>query len=167
MCDGDKLLVIKDRLLTRVAKRNMEDIVPLYYEMKKAKGGLLTNETLYQGMTKAYVTGNIGPISNNISRVWSSGHKIEQQELDVVKWLVMENNYVIDAAKTLYTPTRPKAIDKIIKSYTKAKLPHFFVYAKDKTEEQVENVNNSVMNVYKELLKYKIGATGLSLMPFH
>ena len=95
MCDGDKLLVIKDRLLTRVAKRNMEDIVPLYYEMKKAKGGLLTNETLYQGMTKAYVTGNIGPISNNISRVWSSGHKIEQQELDVVKWLVMENNYVI------------------------------------------------------------------------
>ena len=37
MCDGDKLLVIKDNLLTRVAKRNMEGVVPLYYEMKKAK----------------------------------------------------------------------------------------------------------------------------------
>lgn len=41
----------------------------------------------------------------------------------------------------------PKEIDKIIKSYTKAKLPHFFIYAKDKDEEiQVEPANESVMN---------------------
>lgn len=43
-------------------------------------------------------------------------------------------------------PTRPKHIDDIIKSYTKAKLPYFFQYAKDKEPWQVENLNTSSMN---------------------
>lgn len=43
-------------------------------------------------------------------------------------------------------PERPKEIDKIIKSYTKANVPHFFIYAKDKTDKQVEPTNNSPMN---------------------
>lgn len=143
--DGDKTLVIKDRVLTKIAKRNMQDIVPLYYEMKKAKGDLLSNEALYDGMTKAYTTGNIGPISNNITKIWNNGH-VGQQEVDVVRWLCMENNFVIDAAKTLYTPTRPKEIDKIIKSYTKANVPYFFQFAKDKLPHQTEKPNQSAMN---------------------
>lgn len=49
-------------------------------------------------------------------------------------------------AKTQWLPTRPKAINKIIKKYTKHNVPHFFVYAKDKTEYQVEPANNSTMN---------------------
>ena len=149
--DGDKTLVIKDRVLTKIAKRNMQDIVPLYYEMKKAKGGELNNEALYDGMTKAFTSGNIGPVSNNITKIWNNGH-VSQQEVNVVRWLCMENNFVIDAAKTLYMPTRPKEIDKIIKSYTKAKVPYFFQYAKDKlfskdkSVSQVEQVNQSAMN---------------------
>ena len=145
MCDGDKLLVIKDRLLTKVAKRNMEGIVPLYYEMKKAKGSLINNETLYDGMIQAYTTGNIGPISNNITKIWNY-EKVEKEEVDVIRWLCMENNYVIDAAKTLYTPKRPKEIHKIISSYTKSKVPDFFIYAKDKEASQVELPNQSTMN---------------------
>lgn len=145
MCDGDKLLVIKDRLLTKVAKRNMQGIVPLYYIMKKAKGGLIDNETLYQGMVQAFTTGNIGPISNNITKIWNCG-KVGKEQVDVIRWLCMENNYVIDAAKTLYTPTRPKEIHNIISSYTKAKVPDFFVYAKDKNAHQVELPNDSTMN---------------------
>ena len=69
-----------------------------------------------------------------------------QQEVNVVRWLCMENNFVIDAAKTLYIPTRPKEIDKIIKSYTKANVPYFFQFAKDKLPSQVEQVNESAMN---------------------
>ena len=92
--DGDKLLVIKDRLLTKIAKRNMKDIVPLYYEMKKAKGGLLNSETLYEGMIQAYTTGNIGPVSNNITKIWNCG-QVEQEQVNVIRWLCMENNYVI------------------------------------------------------------------------
>ena len=143
--DGDKTLVIKDRVLTKIAKRNMQNIVPLYYEMKKAKGGELSNQALYDGMTKAYTTGNIGPISNNITKIWNNGH-VGQQEVNVVRWLCMENNFVIDAAKTLYIPTRPKEIDEIIKSYTKANVPYFFQFAKDKLPSQVEQVNTSAMN---------------------
>ena len=143
--DGDKTLVIKDRVLTKIAKRNMQNIVPLYYEMKKAKGGELSNQALYDGMTKAYTTGNIGPISNNITKIWNNGH-VGQQEVNVVRWLCMENNFVIDATKTLYIPTRPKEIDKIIKSYTKANVPYFFQFAKDKLPSQVEQVNESAMN---------------------
>ena len=143
--DGDKILVIKDRVLTKIAKRNMQNIVPLYYEMKKAKGGELSNQALYDGMTKAFTMGNIGPYSNNITKIWNNGH-VSQQEIDVIRWLCMENNFVIDGAKTLYTPTRPKEVDKIIKSYTKAKVPYFFQFAKDKLPTQVEQPNHSTMN---------------------
>lgn len=95
MCDGDKLLIIKDRNLTNIAKRNMQGIVPLYYDMKKAKAIELNNNSIYEGMIKAYTSGNIGPYSNNISKIWSSSN-VGEQEVKAVKWLCMENNYVID-----------------------------------------------------------------------
>lgn len=144
--DGDKALVIQDRTLTAVAKRNMKGIVPLAYNLRKAKGENLNSENLYIGMVHAYTGGNIGPISNNITKVWNSNDKISEEQLNVVRWLCMENNQVIDYAKTLWKGTRPKNIDKIIKSYTKAQVPNFFIYAKDKEIGNVENTNNSTMN---------------------
>ena len=93
--DGDKSLVIQDRTLTAVAKRNMKDIVPLAYNLRKAKGEQLNSENLYNGMIHAYTGGNIGPISNNITKVWNSNNKITEEQLNVVKWLCMENNQVI------------------------------------------------------------------------
>ena len=144
--DGDKALVIQDRTLTAVAKRNMKGIVPLAYNLRKAKGENLNSENLYTGMVHAYTGGNIGPISNNITKVWNSNNKISEEQLNVVRWLCMENNQVIDYAKTLWKGTRPKNIDKIIKSYTKAQVPNFFIYAKDKEIGNVENTNNSTMN---------------------
>lgn len=146
MCDGDKALVIKDNLLVKIAKRNMEGVVPLYYEMKKAQGSLITPDSLYKGMAKAYVSGNIGPISNLITIVHNNSQKNREEALKAVKWLVMETNFTIDSSKTLFFLKRPEYADKIIKKHTKAKLPNFFIYAKDKTERQVEKPNNSTMN---------------------
>ena len=143
--DGDKALVVKDRLLTRIAKRNMVGIVPLAYSLKKAKAEHLSSESMYQGMAHAYTGGNIGPISNNITKVWNSG-EIGEEQLNVVKWLCFQNNAVIDYAKTLWLPEPPKKISDTIKSYTKAKVPDFFIYAKDKESHQVESPNNSTMN---------------------
>lgn len=94
-CDGDKLLVIKDCLLTSIAKRNMTNIVPLAYELKKAKPEELNLESMYKGMIYAYTGGNIGPISNNITKVWNS-ENIGQEQINVVKWLCFINNQVID-----------------------------------------------------------------------
>ena len=144
-CDGDKLLVIKDNNLTQVAKRNMQGIVPLYYEMKKAEPVQLSKETVFEGIITAYSTGNIGPYSNNISKTWN-GDKVGEQEFNVIRWLCMENNFCIDTAKTLYMPARPPKVDEIIKSYTRGKVPNFFIHAKDKTIEQVETPTNSTMN---------------------
>lgn len=92
--DGDKLLVIKDKLLIKIAKRNMQDIVPLSYDLKKAKAEVLSDNSMYEGMIHAYTGGNIGPISNNITKVWNSG-AIGEEQLNVVKWLCFQNNAVI------------------------------------------------------------------------
>ena len=143
--DGDKALVVKDRLLTKIAERNMEGIVPLAYNLKKANAEQLSTESMYQGMVHAYTGGNIGPISNNITKVWNSG-EIGEEQLNVVRWLTYTNNQVIDYAKTLWLADPPKKVKDTIKSYTKAKVPNFFIYAKDKEAHQVEAPNDSTMN---------------------
>lgn len=148
--DGDKALVVQDKTLIDVAKRNMANIVPLFYDMKKANCELITPENLYKGLTLAYTGGNIGVYSNEISKIKNSGAldntKTKDEALKCVKWLCLENNQTIDYAKTLYKSKRPKEVDKIIKEYTKKKLPAFFKYAKDKDDEQIECINNSPVN---------------------
>lgn len=148
MCDGDISLVVKDKTLTTVAKRNMQGIVPLSYELKKARGGIIDADKLYEGVSMAYTGGSIGPISNAISKVKNScDGKMSDEQIKVIAWLTMKNNQVIDYAKTLWKSEPPKEIDEIIKKYTKSKLPNFFQYAKDKDPKtQVEPANNSTMN---------------------
>lgn len=148
--DGDKALVTNDKTLITVAERNMEGIVPLYYEMAKADPEVLNNENIYTGLENAFKA-NIGRISNDITKVWSS----ENPNLKVVKWLCMEGNFEIDYAKTLFKPKRPKHVDEVIKSFTKLKVPYFFVYAKDKEKSKVADMNNCVVNRLGEFIPSK------------
>jgi hypothetical protein len=148
--DGDKALCIQDDTLVSVAERNMQGIVPLYYEMAKAPAEQINSEDIYKSLVSAYKA-NIGEISNNITKIWNS----DNVNLDVIKWLTMFNNFVIDYAKTLYLPSPPEKVDKIIKSYTKAKVPHFFIYAKDKEEKNVEPSNDSVVNKLEMVIPNK------------
>jgi arsenate reductase-like glutaredoxin family protein len=149
--DGDKSLVCVDKRLVPIAKRNIEkhDIVPLYYNMKKAGAMKIDRQTIYDGMISAYRGGNIGLYSNDICKIWNSNNI----DLNIIKLLCMENNFVIDYAKTLYKPTRPKGIKEKITKYTKSKVPYFFMYAKDKTKEQVEVLNDSVVNKLNKIIK--------------
>lgn len=140
--DGDKSLVCNDRTLVEVAERNMIGIYPLFYNMAKAEAEKITNKSIYNGLVAAYTGGNIGMISNDITKIWNS----DNVNLDIIKILCMENNFVIDYAKTLYKPNRPGKISKIISQYTRSKVPHFFVSAKNKHEKNVEKANNSVVN---------------------
>ncbi len=140
--DGDCSLVIADKDVVEIAKRNMKDIVPLYYQMKKAGVELISSQSKYKGIITAYKGGNIGMISNNITKIWNSS----EIDLDCVKLLCMENNYTIDFAKTLYKPERPNHINKKLKQYTNKKVPHFFIYAKDKEKNNVNKINDSVIN---------------------
>lgn len=163
-CDGDKLLVCADRTLVEVAERNMQGIVPLYYEMAKAGSTEINPKVLYEGMITAYVGGNIGAISNLISKIWNSDLS-ENEKLDLVKWLCMENNFVIDYAKTLYKPERPDDVNERISMFNSKKLPHFFMYAKKKEPYQVEELNNSSVNKLKEIIpkrRIKVGGRKVS-----
>ena len=152
--DGDKLLVIKDKLLSTIAKRNINrlDVVPLYYDMKKAPSQEININILYDGLKQAYRSGKIGIYSNNISKCWNSG-EIDKERLDVIKLLCMESNFSIDSAKTLYMPKRPKNIDNTIKKYTNLKLPHFFIYAKDKNKTSVNDISNSGVDLLNSIVK--------------
>ena len=158
--DGDKSLVVSDKVIIDVAERNISkfNIVPLFYEMKKAKPSLINNENIYKGLIRAFTGGNIGIFSNNISKIWNDdifiyGDKKEKQSaLDNIKRLVCQNNMVIDYAKTLYKPEFPNQVKQQITSFTNNFLPYFFKYAKDKTEEQIVPINNSFVNKLNSLI---------------
>lgn len=160
-CDGDTLLVVSDETFVKVAERNMKGIVPLYYEMKKANNVIISNDTIWQGLSASFSSKSIGIYSNAITKIWNSdvfisGTDDEKQEaLTVIKLLCAENNFSIDAAKTSYMPTRPKEVDKIIKKYTKLSLPAFFKYVKDKNDEQVGAVNGSLVNKLASIIPNK------------
>lgn len=146
--DGDKSLVCAEPVLIQVAERHMKNTVPLYYDMAKAGDEPITNTAIYSGLQAAYGGGNIGTISNNISKIWNSPHI----QLDAIKWLCMENNFTIDYAKTLYKPKRPTQIHEQLSRYTTKKVPHFFQYAKDKMADTVEPINSSVVNQLHALI---------------
>lgn len=100
--DGDKSLVVSDINIINVAKKSMGGIVPLYYNMRKASPVQLNNKTIYEGLNAAFVGGNIGIYSNNISKIWNSDIFIngtiedKQNAIDLIRLLCMENNFVID-----------------------------------------------------------------------
>ncbi|MFD2382862.1 hypothetical protein ACFSWD_17520 [Paenibacillus xanthanilyticus] len=141
-CDGDKALVIRDETLVAAAERNMQGIVPLHYEMRSATTETIDGESIFNGLRAAYTGGNIGEVSNNISKVWNSSNV----SLDAIKILCCVNNFVIDYAKTLYKPALPGDVKALIRDYTRAKVPNFFRYAKGKTARQVEPANGAVVN---------------------
>lgn len=147
--DGDKSLVCADRTIIAAAERNGKDVVPLFYNMAKAPAQVIDSQAFYDGMIAAYTGGNIGIYSNNISKEWSKPHPNQE----VIKLLCAENNFTIDYAKTLYKPTRPKHIDKLIRECCKGKLPHFFIYAKDKEADQVKRTNKSCVNRLEKTIK--------------
>lgn len=89
--DGDKALVVAEQTLVNVAERECVDVVPLYYPMAKAGAVEITPKALYDGMVAAWTGGNIGVISNQISKIWAT----DKPDLDAIKILCMENNFVI------------------------------------------------------------------------
>lgn len=158
--DGDKSLVVADKTLIKVAERNLDkfDIVPLYYNMRKAEPVHLDNAAIYGGLHAAFIGGNIGIYSNNISKIWNSEVFIsgtdeeKKRAIDVIRLLCMENNFVIDYAKTLYKPERSDKEKDLITEFTKDLLPHFFIYAKDKKDNQVSDINASLVNKLNDII---------------
>lgn len=139
--DGDKALVIADDKLCEIAKRNMKDIVPLYYEMGKAKAQIINEEHIYESLTKAFSFNNIGKFSNKLTVMWN----LDKIDLTTIAQITALNNFTIDGAKTLLVPQVPKDVEDKMKA-SNGKLPYFFQFAKDKDKSDVAEINNSTMN---------------------
>lgn len=152
--DGDKLLVTNNSTLIQAAERNTKDKVSLYYIMRKANIEPITPASLWQGLSMAFTGGNIGEISNTITKIWN-GEKITEEKIQAIKWLVMLNNYQIDYAKTLYKPTQPVFVKNMINQYASGKVPFFFIFAKGKGKNNVSNITNSPVNRLYSLYKPK------------
>ena len=149
--DGDTSLVCSDPEFVRIAERNMAEAVPLYYDMAKAGAVQISLQEIYNGMRDAWSFGNIGNISNDITKAWNSA----SPDISLIKLLTCEANFTVDAAKTRYMPVRPDEIDKQISTLVRVKTPHFFVYAKDKDESQVEAVSGSVVDRLEQMIPNK------------
>ena len=126
--------------------------------MRKAEPVHLDNAAIYGGLHAAFIGGNIGIYSNNISKIWNSEVFIsgtdeeKKRAIDVIRLLCMENNFVIDYAKTLYKPERSDEEKDLITEFTKDLLPHFFIYAKDKKDNQVSDINASLVNKLNDVI---------------
>lgn len=90
--DGDKSLVCAESKVIEVAKRDMQNIAPLYYDMPKAGVVEINKDTVYNGLIAAFTGGNIGEISNTISKIWND----EDVNLEAIKLQCMKNNFIID-----------------------------------------------------------------------
>ncbi len=147
--DGDKLLVHNNKTIIKCAKSFQEKfgMIPNYYDMPKANPTVINNTSLFDGIVMAYHHGNIGTPSNEITKVWMSLNPDSTKEevmaaIDVVALRCVDVNFTIDFAKTLYKPDIPKNIISKYKIYSGKKVPHFFIYAKNKKGYQVEKIGN-------------------------
>ena len=171
MFDGDKLLVTNDPVIINAAERinKKNKVVPLFYDLGKAGAEEINNDSKFRGLTFAFTHGNIGGPSNDITKIWNSGN-VTDEEINVVKLLVARVNWTIDCAKTLFNPEPPDNVSELIKNHTKAKVPYFFTYAKDKKESNVESINDSVVNRIRKIynpISIKYSFKGLGRFDYH
>lgn len=152
-CDGDTSLVVSNPTLVNAAKRNMQDVVPLFYPMAKAGARQITPEAIYNTLNETYSGDKIGDLSNEITRIWNCDH-IDTLAIKLVKLDCMENNFAIDRAKTSYMPKRPDHIKDKIKPYIKDGYPHFFIEAKGKSKENVAPLNSSSVNRIRSMIPH-------------
>lgn len=149
-CDGDTLLLVSNPTFVKVAKRNMQGVVPLYYEMSKGHKCVLTKNSIYDGLQRSFESGCIGEYSNKLTKIWNK--PITPQTDKISKWLTAETNFKIDSAKTSYMPVRPEEVDIEIKAALNGKMPYFFHFAKDYTSNQVEEITTD--NTMGKLVSY-------------
>ncbi|BCB03511.1 RNA dependent RNA polymerase [Bacillus sp. KH172YL63] len=137
--DGDEATIVSDPCFKFIAKRNMKDVLPLDYELGTANREEINNENLYNSLTRAYSKNQqIGEISNKITKEWAK--QIDQIDEELVMQLVYQTNAAIDFAKTSWYPSFPDEVENKIKDLNKEKLPHFFIYSKDKEDKQVNMI---------------------------
>lgn len=92
-CDGDELNCIDEPNLLAAAERTLKkwDVVPLFYDAIKAKAEFVDRDAMFRGLKRAYDFGNIGTISNSLTRLWNKPNP----DVYAAKCVCKLNNFVI------------------------------------------------------------------------
>lgn len=140
MCDvdGDEMLITSSQELISLVDR---DKPALYYDMEKADAEQITDEVLFECLVSSFDNSIIGNISNALTKLYSVD---DEPNYELIRILTAYNNWMIDYPKT------QKAMDlkQFAEEYQawtdnkKHKLPHYFIYAKDKSETSVASYTN-------------------------
>jgi hypothetical protein len=151
--DGDQVNICFNKQLTKVAKRNMRGIVPLYYEMSTAPIQKLSKKSIYDSLELSFGS-SIGSISNDITKIWNSAGEFTKDKLDTLKFLTMYNNYMIDFSKTGFLPKPKGDAKKLIKKFAAGDMPYFFQFAKgkEKVASKVVDGHTPVVNMLDDII---------------
>ena len=126
--DGDKALLVDNKTILDTAIKDMENILPLYYDMSKAPAQKLCANSLFKGLKSAFKYNNVGKFSNYMTALWGE----EEPDMDLLKIFTALNNFSIDAAKTLEMPEiNDDDLNLQIKKVKDSPMPKFFENVKD------------------------------------
>lgn len=151
--DGDSAMIVSDKLFVDIAERHVEGMNSLDYELGVSKPEEITNENIYKSLVAAYEM-NIGEISNSITKLLNQDG-LSSEDVTKVKQLVYLANQAIDYAKTKWLAEVPEELQLEFDKLKKAKVPHFFRFAKDKKKKQVADRNDSTVNRLFKLISNK------------
>lgn len=157
--DGDTCQLIPNdkssSTFVKVAKRHMEDILPLSYEMSKGTPINIDNKALTKALKKSF-SANIGTVSNTMTKLLNKG-EINAEDLELMKVLKMKSNLIIDYAKTNFNPQVKDAnLKEQLKIVKELHYPYFFKYAKNKAKDEVEECNTSTVNRISRTFESKL-----------
>lgn len=82
--------------------------------MGKADAIEINKNNIYNSLKFAWSC-NIGKVSNALTKIWNSDTAWE--DYNISKKLCLYNNFIIDSAKTLLLPKKPKMYKKHLKHY--------------------------------------------------
>lgn len=131
--DGDEMLITSSQELISLVDR---DKLAFYYDMEKADAEQITDDVLYECLVSSFDNSIIGNISNALTKLYSVDG---EPDYDFIRVLTAYNNWMIDYPKTQKAMDLKQYADKYTEwtDNKKHKLPHFFIYAKDKSERSV------------------------------
>ena len=98
------MLVTNNPTLVSIAERNMDGIVPLFYNMRKAAAEEISVSSLFKGLLLAYNGGNIGTPSNNITKIWNSGKMNNENDKAMIKGMMPEGSESVIDETSMFSP---------------------------------------------------------------
>ncbi len=141
--DGDTLAIVPNITLIDMVKPHEV----LFYRMFKAPAQQINEKTIYNTLVNSFECNregqSIGYISNAISKCWNQD-ELNDDTLNLIKYLTMKSNFTIDFPKTQKNIDLPKDIQAKYELISQSQFPYFFKYIKGK--KTVAEPNDSVMD---------------------